>query len=157
MSKSSRPGPLGIRLSTYADLEKIVHGFARGDLNFLILLGGPGLGKSRALRQAMAGQACWLEGNASAFGLYCQLWHNQNRPVVLDDLDGLYRNHDGIRLLKSLTQTEPHKTVSWYTDAATLQHEQIPHEFPTSSRLAIITNEWQTLNRNVAAVTEWGR
>src|SRR6202035_3236658 len=82
MSKSSRPGPLGIRLSTYADLEKIVHGFARGDLNFLILLGGHGLGKSRALRQAMAGQACWLEGNASDFGLYCQLWRLQNRPVV---------------------------------------------------------------------------
>jgi hypothetical protein len=119
MSKSIRPGPLGIRLTTYADLEKIVRSFARGDLNLLILLGGHGLGKSRALRQAMAGQACWLEGNASAFGLYCQLWHHQNRPVVLDDLDGLYRNHDGIRLLKSLTQTEPHKTVSWYTDAAT--------------------------------------
>jgi hypothetical protein len=156
MSKSIRPGPLGIRLTTYADLEKIVHSFARGDLNLLILLGGHGLGKSRALRQAMAGQACWLEGNASAFGLYCQLWHHQNRPVVLDDLDGLYRNHDGIRLLKSLTQTEPHKTVSWYTDAATLQREQIPHEFHTSSRLTIITNEWQTLNRNVAALQDRG-
>jgi hypothetical protein len=156
MSKNIRTDPLGIRLTSYADLEKIVHGFAGGDLNLLILLGGHGLGKSRALRQAMAGQACWLEGNASAFGLYCQLWHHQNRPVVLDDLDGLYANRDGIRLLKCLTQTEPHKTVSWYTDAATLQREQIPHEFQTSSRLAIVTNEWKTLNRNVAALQDRG-
>ncbi|HEV3446244.1 MAG TPA: hypothetical protein VG099_16495 [Gemmataceae bacterium] len=156
MSKSIRPDPFGIRLTSYTDLEKMVRGFARGNLNLLILLGSHGLGKSRALRQAMAGQACWLEGNASAFGLYCQLWRHRNRPVVLDDLDGLYANRDGIRLLKSLTQTEPHKTVSWYTDAATLQREQIPQEFHTSSRLAIITNEWKTLNRNVAALQDRG-
>ncbi|HEV3446378.1 MAG TPA: hypothetical protein VG099_17170 [Gemmataceae bacterium] len=156
MSKSTRRDPLGIRLTTYAELEKIVHGFARGDLKLLILLGSHGLGKSQVLRQAMADQACWLEGNASAFGLYCQLWRHQNRPVVLDDLDGLYANHDGIRLLKSLTQTELRKTVSWYTDAATLQREQIPQEFHTSSRLAIITNEWKTFNRNVAALQDRG-
>ncbi|HEV3446449.1 MAG TPA: hypothetical protein VG099_17530 [Gemmataceae bacterium] len=156
MSKNLQSDTLGIRLTTYAELEKIIHGFAGGDLNLLILLGGHGLGKSRALRQAMAGQACWLEGNASAFGLYCQLWRHRNRPVVLDDLDGLYANRDGIRLLKSLTQNELHKTVSWYTDAATLQREQIPQEFHTSSRLAIITNEWKTLNRNVAALQDRG-
>jgi hypothetical protein len=156
MSQGMRPPPLGIRLTRYADLEKIVHGFARGDLNLLILLGGPGLGKSRVLRQATAGDACWLEGNASAFGLYCQLWKHQNRPVVLDDLDGLYASRDGIRLLKCLTQTEPHKTVSWYTDAATLLREQIPQEFRTTTRVAIITNEWQTLNRNVAALQDRG-
>src|SRR5438128_5922833 len=150
MSKSIRPRPLGIRLTTYAELEKIVHCFARGDLNLLILLGGHGLGKSRALRQAMAGQACWLEGNASAFGLYCQLWHHQNRPVVLDDLDGLYRNHDGIRLLKSLTQTEPHKTVSCYTAAATLHREQSTHDSYTRRGLTIINAQRQRLIRKVA-------
>jgi hypothetical protein len=37
-----------------------------------------------------------------------------------------------------------------------LQREQIPQEFHTSSRLAIITNEWRTLNRNVAALQDRG-
>jgi hypothetical protein len=36
---SSSSIPSGIRLTTYADLEKIVAAFARGDLNLLILLG----------------------------------------------------------------------------------------------------------------------
>ena len=156
MRKSEPSTPLGIRLSAYTELEKIVHAFARGDLNLLILLGGPGLGKSRVVHQATAGQACWLEGNTSPFGLYCQLWRNQNRPVVLDDLDGLYASRDGIRLLKCLTQTEPSKSVSWHTDAATLAREQIPQQFPTTSRVAIITNEWHTLNRNVAALEDRG-
>jgi hypothetical protein len=156
MSKTSRPSRLGIHLTTYAELEKIVCAFARGTLNLLILLGGHGLGKSRIVRQALSGQACWLEGNTSPFGLYCELWRYQNRPVVLDDLDGLYASRDGIRLLKCLTQTEPQKSVSWHTDAATLGREEIPHEFRTTSRVAIITNEWKTLNRNVAALEDRG-
>ena len=44
-----------IRATTYADLEKIVQAFARGDLNLLILLGSHGLGKSRILRHALPG------------------------------------------------------------------------------------------------------
>jgi hypothetical protein len=157
MMRPSEPAALlGIRLTTYADLEKIVTAFARGDLNLLILLGGPGLGKSRVVYQATAGQACWVGGNTSPFGLYCQLWRNQHRTVVLDDLDGLYASGDGIRLLKCLTQTEPQKSVSWYTDAATLAREQIPRQFRTTSRVAIITNEWKTLNRNVAALEDRG-
>ena len=156
MRPSEPAALLGIRLTTYAELETIVTAFARGDLNLLILLGSHGLGKSRVMRQATAGQACWLEGTTSPFGLYCQLWRNQNRTVVLDDVDGLYASREGIRLLKCLTQTELQRSVSWHTDAATLVREQIPQEFRTTSRVAIITNEWKTLNRNVAALQDRG-
>ena len=76
--------------------------------------------------------------------------------MVLDDVDGLYASREGIRLLKCLTQTELQKSVSWHTDAATLAREQIPQQFPTTSRVAIITNEWHTLNRNVAALEDRG-
>ena len=156
MSNASRFNQRGIRVSSYGDVERFVIAFARGDLNLLILLGSHGLGKTRVVRQATASQACWLQGNTSPFGLYCQLWRNQNRPVVLDDVDSLYVSRDGIRLLKCLTQTELQKSVSWYTDAATLVREEIPQEFCTSSRVAIIANEWKTLNRNVAALQDRG-
>jgi hypothetical protein len=156
MHQRDRTTPLGIRLATYAELEQIVAAFARGDLNLLILLGSHGLGKSRVVREATAGQACWLEGNTSPFGLYCQLWRHRHRCVVLDDLDGLYASREGVCLLKCLTQTEPHKTVSWHTDAATLRREEIPRQFRTTSRVAIVTNDWKTLNRHVAAVQDRG-
>jgi hypothetical protein len=77
-------------------------------------------------------------------------------PVVLDDLDRLYASRDGVRLLKCLTQSEPVKRVSWCTGAATLQREQIPQEFGTTSQVAIITNQWKTLNRDVAALQDRG-
>jgi len=129
---------------------QIVEAFARGALNLLILLGGHGLGKSRSVRQALPGPACWLEGNTSVFGLYCQLWRHRHQPVILDDLDGLYASRDGIRLLKCLTQTESSKQVSWHTEAPTLLRDRIPQEFSTTSQVAIIANDRKTLNRNVA-------
>jgi hypothetical protein len=157
MSLDVRGAPLGIRVTTYADLEKLVQAFARGDLQLLILLGSHGLGKSRIVRQALPPQpACWLDGNTSVFGLYCQLWHHRHQPVILDDLDGLYASRDGVRLLKCLTQSEAVKRVSWHTDAPTLVRDNIPQQFTTTSSVAIITNDWKTLNRDVAALQDRG-
>ena len=156
MSHAARAAPLAIRVTTYAELEKIVHAFAAGHFQLLILLGSHGLGKSRMVRQALPGSSCWLEGNTSVFGLYCQLWRHLHQPVVLDDVDGLYASRDGVRLLKCLTQSEPVKRVSWCTDAATLQRDQIPQAFSTTSQVAILTNQWKTLNRDVAALQDRG-
>src|SRR5262245_61603694 len=72
---------LGFGATTCAELAQSTGTSSRGDLNLLILLGSHGLGKSQVVRQATTRQACWLEGNTSPFGLYCQLWHNQNRAV----------------------------------------------------------------------------
>jgi hypothetical protein len=156
MSQARPSAAPGTRLTTYLELEKIVAAFARGYLNLLIVIGGHGLGKSRIVRQALAGPVCWLEGNLSVFGLYCQLWEHRHLPVVLDDVDGLYAQRHGVRLLKCLTQSESSKRVSWHTDAPTLQRQAIPQEFQTSSRVAIIANEWKMLNRNVAALQDRG-
>src|SRR4029079_15459714 len=81
---------MGVRVTTYQELESFLRGFAHGDLNLLILVGVPGLGKSQKMRQAVGSPVCWLEGNASAFGIYRQLWEHRAQPVVVDDLDGLY-------------------------------------------------------------------
>ena len=155
-AKPAKPVVGAIRLTTYHELDKVVQAFARGHLQLLILIGSHGLGKSRAIRQALAGQACWLEGHLSVFGLYCQLWRHRHRTVVLDDVDGWYTQRDGVRLLKCLTQSERCKQVSWHTDAPTLKRQRIPQAFCTSSRVALIANEWRTLNHNVAALQDRG-
>ena len=75
---------------------------------------------------------------------------------MIDDVDGLYSSRDGLRLLKCLCQTEPLKAVSWHSDTPTLRRERIPRQFITTSRVAIIANEWKTLDGNVAAVEDRG-
>jgi len=150
----SRPaGALLVR--SYAQLTEFVHAFARGQLGLLIVIGRPGLAKSQMLRQAAA-DACWIEGNATAFGMYCALYQARDRLVVIDDVDSLYASPAGLRLLKCLCQTDPIKRVAWQSAAAQLDKEEIPRAFVTASKVAILANDWRTLNDNVAAVQDRG-
>ena len=64
--------------------------FADGLLNLLLIIGRPGVQKSHAVKAAVGRRACWIDGSATAFGLYCQLYRHRDRPVVIDDVDGLY-------------------------------------------------------------------
>src|SRR5207249_919558 len=75
------------------------------------------------------------------------------RFVVIDDVDSLYADKSGIRLLKCLCQTEKAKTVAWHTNARSLDKHGVPREFKTKCRV-IICNDWKTLNRNVAALQD---
>jgi hypothetical protein len=59
-------------------------------------------------------------------------------------------------LLKCLCQTEEEKSVAWHSDARSLERQGIPREFTTRSRVIIIANDWQTLNKHVAALQDRG-
>ena len=145
-----------IVVGKYSRLREYIRAFAKGYLNLLIVVGGPGLAKSRTVRETLDGKACWIEGNATAFGMYAKLYENRNRLVVIDDVDSLYSRQNSVRLLKCLCQTEPEKRVAWHTAASELKREGIPREFTTKSQVIIIANDWKTLNRNVEAVQDRG-
>jgi len=121
-----------------------------------MIFGPPGVGKSRLVRQALGSQVCWIGGQATPFGIYLQAYEHRHKPIVLDDVDGLYADRLGIRLLKALGQTERTKTVSWQTAAPTLGQCSIPRQFTTTSRVVLIGNDWKTLNEDVAALEDRG-
>jgi hypothetical protein len=145
-----------LHLATYDRLEAYLGAFAGGHFNLLILVGAGGLAKSRSVRAALAGGGCWIEGNATPFGMYAKLYRHRDEFVVIDDVDALYADRSGVRLLKCLCQTEEEKAVAWHTDARSLERQGIPREFVTKSRTIIIANDWKTLNRNVAALQDRG-
>src|SRR5260370_6792658 len=151
MAKPSSLPSHAVRLTTFAELEPYVHAFSAGHLNLLMIFGPPGVGKSRLVRQALGRQVCWIGGQATPFGIYLQAYEHRHKPIVLDDVDGLYADRLGIRLLKALGQTERTKTVSWHTAAPTLGQCSIPRQFTTTSRVVLIGNEWKTLNEDGAA------
>jgi len=146
-----------IPIRTYEELQGYVRAFAEGHLNLLIVVGSGGIGKSRTVRDALEGrEICWIEGNASPLGMYMRLFKHPCDIVVIDDVDSLYRERNGVRLLKSLCQTEDEKRVAWYTAAPPLRIENVPHEYTTRCRVVIVSNDWETLNRNVEAVQDRG-
>jgi hypothetical protein len=145
-----------IRVPTYVELEQYARAFAAGHLHLLMLFGPPGVGKSRCVRQALNSQVCWISGQATPLGIYLQAYEHRNQPLVLDDVDGLYADRNGIRLLKSLCDTEQRKTLSWHTATPILQRRGVPPRFTTRSKVALVGNYWETLNADVAALEDRG-
>jgi hypothetical protein len=140
-----RGRPDGARhVATYPKLEEYLRAFASGHFNLLILVGEAGIAKTRTVRAVLGGSACWIEGNATPFGMYEKLYRHRDNFVVIDDVDSLYADKSGIRLLKCLCQTEDEKTVAWHTDARSLEKHAIPREFTTKSRVIISSNDWKT-------------
>ena len=156
MTKSQSLPTHALRLITYSELEQYVRAFAAGHLNLLMIFGPPGVGKSRSVRQAIGSNVCWIGGQATPFGIYLQAYEHRHEPIVLDDVDCLYADRLGIRLLKALGQTEGTKTVSWQTAAPALKKCGIPRQFTTTSRVALVGNDWRTLNADVAALEDRG-
>lgn len=153
--KTEQPSDGAVRIATYDGLDRYVHAFAAGAFNLLVLVGAPGLQKSRVVRDALP-DACWIEGHATALGIYLRLWEHRDEPVVIDDVDSLYADRTALRLLKSLCQTERRKTVAWETDAPALRNNGVPKRFTTSSQVMIIANAWKTLNVHVTALEDRG-
>ena len=145
-----------LRITTYAQLQGYATAFAAKKLGLLFLLGRPGTGKSRAVSEAVGDDCCWICGNASPFGIYMSAYEHRNQLLILDDVDGLYRDRTGLRLLKSLCQSDPLKRVAWHTDAATLDRRGVPREFTTTSHVAIIANQRKSLSEDVAALEDRG-
>lgn len=145
-----------ITVRSYDELHRFVNAFADGHLNLLILIGSAGLAKSQAVRRAVGDEACWIEGNASAFGIYSKLYTYRDELVVIDDVDSLYADRSAVRLLKCLCQTDPVKRVAWETAAVSREADGIPRQFETQSRVIIIANDWKTMDQNVAAVQDRG-
>src|SRR5437762_9714752 len=144
-----------LHLTTYERLEEYLRAFAQGHFHLLVLVGAGGLAKSRSVR-AVLDQACWIEGNATPFGMDVKLHRHRDQFVVIDDVDALYADRSGVRLLKCLCQTEEAKAVAWHSDARGLERQGVPREFTTKSRVVIITNDWRTLDKNVAALQDRG-
>jgi hypothetical protein len=156
MAKSSKVPPHALRLSTYVELEAYVRAFATGHLHLLMLFGPPGVGKSRAVRQSLGPEVGWISGQATPLGIFLQAFAYRHQPLVLDDIDGLYADRSGIRLLKALCQTESVKTLGWHTLTPILELHHVPSQFNTTSRLALIGNDWKTLNADVVALEDRG-
>src|SRR5262249_45468555 len=113
MTRSPKPPPHAVRLSTYVELESYVRAFAAGHLHLFVPCGPHDGGKSRVVRRALNPNGRCISGQATPLGISLEAYEYRQLPWVLDDIAGLYTDRSGIRLLKALCQTEPVKTLGW--------------------------------------------
>lgn len=149
--------PYAVKVTTYDELGQFAHQFVARYYSLLLIIGEAGLGKSQVIQRAVGNRSSlYLETHATAFDMYRQLYKHRDEPVVVDDLDHIYSDKAAIRLLKSLCNTDPSKTLRWNSAHRDIGEGvgQIPDTFNTTSPVCLIANEWRTSNANVLAIED---
>jgi len=86
--------------------------------------------------------------------MYHELFKNRNLPVIIDDLDHIYRDPASVRILKCLCNTDSVKQLRWPSRHTDIVSGEVPASFTTSSPVCLIANEWQTKNANFQAIED---
>lgn len=143
------------KLTTYDELRFYAKKFGQGLYNCLIFVGPPGRLKSSIIEEATKGNAHLISGHAMPFEIFCEVQEHQNENLIVDDADGLYKEAQGQRLLKAITNPKKPTRVGWHSSAP-LQRGLLK-EFETTSNVCIIDNGWNVQNEHIAAIEDRGR
>ena len=146
---------------TYDEFRGLVEAFASGAYELLVIVGGPGLGKSEIVKRIMQGTLGalgWglIKGKHSPLDLYERTWRFRTVPLAFDDLDDLLQKKENVMLLKCLCETQPVKRIAWSSRYAAFANGELPKSFESISRVCLIANDWNALDRNIAAVFDRG-
>ncbi len=143
-------------ITQYDELGQYVDAFVNGNFHLLIIEGRAGTGKTEILKEGLKhmtpNEYGWITGRLSPVFLFNKLYDLQDKPIILDDTDGIYREKESVNLLKCLCQTTEDKLVTWQTSTRLVPVK----EFRTKSRLLLVSNDWKQLNKHVGAIIDRG-
>ncbi len=161
MRKGQPLPPHCLTVQTYQELQAIVAAFAGGNYELLCIVGSPGVGKSETVSRLMNDAlrpSGWglIKGKHSPLDLYERVYRFRTTPIVFDDLDDLLQKVENVILLKCLCDTRPVKQIAWGSNHRLFNAEDLPKSFEAISRVCLICNDWNALNRNIGAVYDRG-
>jgi hypothetical protein len=83
-----------LRIATYERLKQYLRALADRHFHLLILFSVGDLAKSRSVKAILGDRVCWIEGNASPFGIYVKLYRHRDE-----------QNHERVGCYSSLRWT----------------------------------------------------
>ncbi|MCX6927830.1 MAG: hypothetical protein NT154_32170 [Verrucomicrobia bacterium] len=122
-------------------VEMVAHGISPS----LIVVGQPGLGKTREVKRTL--EALGMEadhdyhqvkGYTSSRGLFEMLYHNNNGLTLLDDCDNALNDPVAVGLLKAALDSHQERKISWVTSAKA--KDTIPKNFRFDGQVIFISN-----------------
>jgi hypothetical protein len=130
-------------LRTFAEQREVLGAFASGSFSLLVMMGRPGLTKSRHVREAIEGKvAGYIKGYHTKLDYYEVLYQYQDKPIVLDDANRLLVNKDTREMTRDLTETDTYKKLEYGSTSSILEKKNLPKFFYTKSPVCFITNYW---------------
>lgn len=155
--------PLKEQLEAMEQLATLV---ARKSVPSLMISGGAGIGKSylveKSVRDVLGPESAgkWVShtGTISPVEAYRQLYRNNGKTIVFDDIDTLFKTEEGRNVLKGALDTKPVRSVAWLkrnpnmydpkvvTDPAERKrlendHDMVPNKFDYNGSVIFISNK----------------
>lgn len=132
--------------SRFIGVEKYVKQVAAGKFRSLIVNGHPGIGKTHSvtkfLEQYAKGNYTVLQGRVTLLSLYATLhaFKNKGKVVVLDDVDSVFSDVQGLNILKAVMDTTATRRVHWLSSGGRLNTMGLPDNFIFNGGVILISN-----------------
>lgn len=110
----------------FQDLEDLVTIVATGQRPSLMIVGGPGIGKTHTVLEVIKG--CGLrdrtdytiaKGKVTPAALYRTLFLNHDKLVIFDDTDSIWGDGDAVNILKAALDSYDVRQVTWFSSQTT--------------------------------------
>jgi hypothetical protein len=141
------------KIETYRRFYNYVLAWQAREIDSLVVLGKPGLGKTWAAKRVLANTPHhWFSARQTPLQIYREICDRPDLPVVFDDVSALLTDNSMVDTLKNLCENEGVKTLRWGSTTAKL--EDRPTSFQCTSPVIILLNRMPARNPDVAAVLD---
>ena len=137
----------------FKNIERLTKMVGRGLQPSLVITGGAGMGKTHIVKSTLEGMGLQesydfvhFKGRATAAGLFVTLYENNDKIIVLDDCDSVFRDDDAVNILKGALDSYDTRKIS-YISTKSLKDEygaEVPRHFEFSGRIIFISNITQS-------------
>ena len=133
----------------FKNIERLTKMVGRGLQPSLVITGGAGLGKTHIVKSTLEEMGLkesydfvHFKGRATAAGLFVTLYENNDKIIVLDDCDSVFKDDDAVNILKGALDSYDTRKIS-YISTKSLKDEfgsEVPRHFEFSGRIIFISN-----------------
>ena len=130
----------------YSNLERFIKQMTEGNVRSLIVNGPAGVGKTYSaasfVQKYSKNKHKTFKGHMTNLSLYCELYRLKlpGQILVLDDIDSIMSNIQGLNILKAAMDTSKQRTINWESSTAILSKLNVPKSFDFSGGVVLISN-----------------
>jgi len=141
------------KVGSYERLQNHVKAWIDGDIPFLALIGGPGLGKSYAYEKLLEDAPHHLfKVRATAVQIYNFVHDQPDLPIIFDDVGNITHERTCLDLMKALCDSRVPRTVHWNTNTPILGDRK--RSFTTEAPVLLVCNRDLGKNDDVRALLD---
>lgn len=143
MQESKRPSVM------FDDMNNLTKMVANDVSPSLVITGQPGLGKTFNVTRTLDGLGLkenedfvHVKGRCTAAGMFITLFENSDKLIIFDDCDSVFKDSDGVNLLKGALDSYDKRVISWMSAKGLKDRdgEMLPRSFNFTGKIIFISN-----------------